>query len=388
MITELLREALSDAAATVEHVRPLTGRVRRRRRWVVPAAVTATAVTAAMAVTVVATRPGDVTRTNEGALPSEVPLAIRESRPPAHAPTASRWTLAAYTDAKYVLVGAGMGGAPVAVNDAATGKQIALVPVPPGSTGYWDTAGAGDNRTFFLTSVDYKRAIVSFYRLRLNADGHPQQLSELPRATLHNGLQGEGPQLLAATNGGTKLAYVTETGAELTVTHGGSSMTDDAEIRERIHIIDPRTGDQQAISLPQGTVIDELVWAPDGRALAFTEETPGNGLRTLDPVTGAIRHVDLGGDDGAFRAADIGSDGDIVALTYRADGNHLVWYSLATSKITRDVPLEHSHTDQAVGPTIVGDAVVVVIGNTMYRVTGTSVRTRHVGHDIDLEGTW
>jgi hypothetical protein len=77
-----------------------------------------------------------------------------------------------------------------------------------------------------------------------------------------------------------------------------------------------------------------------------------------------------------------------VALTYRADGNHLVWYSLATSKITRDVPLEHSHTDQAVGPTIVGDAAVVVIGNTMYRVTGTSVRTRHVGHDIDLEGTW
>jgi DNA-directed RNA polymerase specialized sigma24 family protein len=151
------------------------------------------------------------------------------------------------------------------------------------STGYWDTAGAGDNRTFFLTSVDYKRAIVSFYRLRLNADGHPQQLSELPRATLHNGLQGEGPQLLAATNGGTKLAYVTETGAELTVTHGGSSMSDDAKIRERIHIIDPRTGDQQAISLPQGTVIDELVWAPDGRALAFTEETPATACAPSTP---------------------------------------------------------------------------------------------------------
>jgi hypothetical protein len=65
-----------------------------------------------------------------------------------------------------------------------------------------------------------------------------------------------------------------------------------------------------------------------------------------------------------------------------------VWYSLTTLKITRDVPLAHSHTDQSVGPTITGDAVVVVVGDTMYRVTGTKVRTRHAGHYINLEGTW
>ncbi|GAB3986011.1 hypothetical protein GCM10029978_100380 [Actinoallomurus acanthiterrae] len=369
MPDDLLRDALSDAAATVtpSGVRPLTTPVRSRRRWAVPAGVVAVAAAVA-AITLITIRPSGQT------------------------PAAPRMTLAAYAGAKYVLVGAWPGGAPVSVNDAATGKQIGQVPTPRGTTGFWDAAGTGDNRTFFLTTVEPKRSLVHFYRLRLRANGTPEQLSELPQATLH-GLRGEGPHLLAVTNGGTKLAYVTATGAKATHTNDGSTLTDDSRIRARITIIDPASGDQRRIDLPQGTVADDLIWAPDGRHLAFTDET-SDGLRILDPATGTIKPIESASGGALLGGAVIAPDSmQIVALASSAGKIRLVWYSLATLKITRDVALGRVRTDApSVGPAISGNTVLMMIGDDLYRVTGIAVHKQHLKKheevDMGSEGTW
>lgn len=369
MPDDLLRDALNDAAATVTQggLRPFTAPVRSRRRWAVPVGVVAVA-TVVAAITLITIRPS------------------------AQAPAAPGMTLAAYAGAKYVLSGAIPGGSSISVNDAVTGKQIGQVPTPPGTTGFWNAAGTGDNRTFFLTTVEPKRSRVHFYRLRLRANGAPEHLAELPQATLH-GLPGEGPEgMLAATKGGTKLAYVTATGVKATRMNDGSTFTNDARIRERITIIDPASGDRQPIDLPQGTVVDELLWAPDGQHLAFSDET-SDGLRILDPATGTIKPIELASGNAVLGGGAIGLDStQIVALAYSAGKIRLVWYSLATLKITRDVVLGPFRYVPQVGPAVSGNTALMIIGHDLYQVTGTAVHKHHLkqNEDIDMDSgfTW
>jgi hypothetical protein len=366
MSDDLLRDALADAAATIApgSVRSLTAASRPRRRWAIPVGV---ATAAALALAVTAT-------------------VIRPAQPPA----APRMTLAAYAGAKYVLVGGMPPGTPVSVNNAATGKEIARVPIPRGTAGFWDAAGTGDNRTFLLTTVDVKRSLVHFHRLRLSANGIPEQLSELPKLTLH-GLPGEGPRLLAATNGGTKLAYVTESGAKVTVTNGGYSLTDDGQIRERITVIDLATGNRRAIDLQKGSVADDLTWTPDGRHLVFTAETPDHGLRILDPATGAIRPVELGSAGAQLAGAAINPDGtQIVALVFSGGKSRLVWYSLASEKIIRDLLLGSDRVGSS-STIVFGNTIVAVVGDHFYQVTGSTVleqRVRRGVIDFAPGGTW
>jgi hypothetical protein len=363
---DLLREALADAAATVtaEDVRPLTGPARRsrRRRWAIPAAVTAVA--AATAGVVIAHRPPE--------------------------PAVPRMTLAGYAGAKYVVTGGGPPGEPAWVNDAVTGRAIAQVPTPRGTTGFWDVAGTGDNRTFILNTVDTGRALVHFYRLRLSARGTPEQLSELPRATVH-GLPADGIQLLAAT--ATKLAYITATGTKTTIANGGYYVTDGPRMRERITVIDQATGDRRVIGLPRGAVAQEPIWAPDGRHLVFTAMVPDVGLRVLDPATGVIRNLEPGGRNAGFGGAAVAADSaQIVALETGGGRSRLVWYSLATLRIAREVPLgREPGITSSLGPVVSGDRVVVVVGDTVYRVVGAVVHRQHIGHgmvDLDPEGAW
>lgn len=367
MPEDLVRGALADAAATVAAgaVRPLAPAASRRRRLAAPIGAVAVA---AVALAIVA-------------------LVVRPSGHPAATP---RMTLAAYAGAKYVLTGGMPPGTPVTVNDAATGKRIAHVPVPRGTTGFWDAAGAGDDRTFFLTTVDVGQSVIRFYRLSLKADGTPALLAELPRLALH-GLPGEGPRLLAATRDRSTIAYVTESGAKLTAGNGEYSLTDDDRIRERITVIDVATGRRRAFDLPQGQVADDLTWTPDGRRLLFTAETSDTGLRVLDPATGVIRPVQLGPPGTELIGAAADSDNaHIVALVAGQGQGHVKWYSLAAGKIDRDVPLGPVHSGS---PAVVsfGDAIVAEIGGHVYKITGNTVHKRPTPRgivDLSPQSTW
>ncbi|MDL4821022.1 hypothetical protein [Actinomadura opuntiae] len=363
---DLVRGALADAAGTVtpESLRPLAAPApRRRRRLVLPIGVAAVAA-AALAV---------------------VALVARPSAPPPE----PRMSLAAYAGAEYVLVGAMPPGQPVTVRSAATGKRIVSVPSPPGTSGFWDAAGTGDDRTFVLTTVDVPRSRIHFYRLRLNADGVPQQFAEMPQAAL-DGLPGGGPEVLAATRDQSKIAYVTERGGKLSVANGGYSLTGDDRIRERINVIDVRTGERRAVELPRGNIVDKLVWTPDGRHLLFVSETP-EGVRVLDPATGKIRSLRLGPSGTVLigASADPGST-HMVALVTSGGQGHVKWYSLATGKVDRDVPLGPVRPDASamVG---FGDTIVAEIDEYLYKVTGDTVhRQRKPPGIVDLGpgSTW
>ncbi|GAA2121305.1 NHL repeat-containing protein [Actinomadura napierensis] len=365
---DLVREALADAAATVTpgSLRPLTvGAPRRRRRPVLFAVAAATAMALAIAALVI--RPSD------------------------HATEAPRMTLAAYAGAKYVLIGALPPGRPVSVTEAATGREIARIPAPRGAAGFWDAAGTGDGRTFFLTTVDVGRSLIHLYRLYLNTDGTPRTLTELPQLALH-GLPGEGPRLLAATRDKSRIAYVTESGAKLTIgKNGGYSLTDDEHIRERITVLDVATGRRRAVDLPEGQIADQLTWTLDGRRLLFTAETRGGGLRVLDAATGEIRPVPLGpaGTELIGAATDADS-GHIVALVAGRGQGHARWYSLATGKIDRDVPLGEVRPGS---PTVVafGDTIVAEIGDHLYKIANGTVHKQPIPPgvvDLSPQGAW
>jgi hypothetical protein len=82
-----------------------------------------------------------------------------------------------------------------------------------------------------------------------------------------------------------------------------------------------------------------------------------------------------------------------VALASSGGQIRLVWYSPATLKITRDVALSRLRTDGPwVGPAVSGNTVVMVIGDDLYRVTGTAVHKQHLKKneevDMDSGGAW
>lgn len=354
MSDDLLRDALGDAAATITpgELRPLTAPVRRRRRWAIAVPITVGAVLALAIVTTLI-------------------------RPSGHTPASApqRMTLASYVGAKYVLVGAASGGKPVSVHSAATGKRIAQVRTPRGTTGFWNVTGTGDNRTFFLTTYDVQRSLIHFYRLRLRENGTPEEPYELPNLTTH-GVPGLGGRMLAATDGAGKIAFVVESGAKITSGANGSSAVISKRARDRITIVDPATAGRRAISLPRGQIVEDLYWASDGRHIAFTTEMVDPGLRVLDTTTGAVHSV--GPRTGAVVSVAVDSSSThAVALVFSGGKSQLVWYSLGTRKAVRTVTLQHYHapdTPDSMGPAVSGDTVVVMVADTVYQVTGGQVR--------------
>jgi hypothetical protein len=202
-------------------------------------------------------------------------------------------------------------------------------------------------------------------------------------------MRGIGGRMLAATAGGTKLAFVTETGAKVT----SHSAVIGPRIRERVTIIDAATGARRVIALPQGEAADDLTFAPDGRHIAYTTETPErHGLRILDSAAGKVHPVAFGGAElGNVAGVD---SAHIVTLVFSAGQSRLVWYSLDTLKTTREVALSRyrfPNTPSSMGPFVSGDAVVVMVGDTVFRVSGTNVRRQHADStrtSPGRQGTW
>lgn len=353
---ELLRAALADAAGTVrqEELRPLPAPPRRRRPLFPPlAALTAAAVAVAAVVAVVLVAPWSG-HGRDGA------------RPP--------FALAAYGGADYVLDGAQPPGGPsVTIRSTDTGRAIATLPAPAGTSGFRYSADSGDNRTFVLTTADPQACTIGFYRLTLGADGRPEgPLTEM-RGTGLRQRTSEALAPLAVAPGARRIAYA---GREC----GGDSA------RGTVTVIDTVTGDRRVTRLPLPAFASDLYWAPNGRELVFQTmgEYLDRGLSTLDTSTGKVSAIRLGAGDTTLRGAAFGKDGThIVALVRDGGQNHVVWYALATKTITRRVALPPS---DPLAPTmfqVSGDRVVAMIGDHVHVVTGTKVTTHRAGEGGD-----
>src|SRR5260370_6568258 len=109
---------------------------------------------------------------------------------------------AAFSVAPYfVTIDSQRQGEPAIVTDALTGKVLASVSPPTGSTGFIGVAAADDDHTFVLAAQS-RAAAVGFYELRLGPAGRPPPAGPLPVPTRAYGGGGAG------AGGGSQLAQV------------------------------------------------------------------------------------------------------------------------------------------------------------------------------------
>ncbi|MFD0904151.1 TolB family protein [Actinomadura sediminis] len=344
---ELLRSALSDAAGAVrpEELRPLPARVPRRPRRALLAVPLAGVAAAVLAVLLVAPWSPDG----------------RDGAPP-------RFALASYAGADFVVMGPWPPGAPSAmVRKADTGRTVATVRAPEGSSGFRDSADSGDNRTFVLTTADPEACLVRFHRLALNADGAPAEPPAELAGTALRQRMGEGPGQLAVSPGLRRIAYAGRDCGDA----GGGNVT----------VVDTATGERRVTPLPPRALASSLRWAPDGRELVF--QTMGDyletELRTLDAETGRLGTVSLGGGDATLHGAAFDEDGAHVTALVRDGGrNRIVWYSMTGKRVTRQVDLHASEPDAPTTFEAAGARIVVRIDDRVSVIAGTKVTTRRI----------
>lgn len=97
-------------------------------------------------------------------------------------------------------------------------------------------------------------------------------------------------------------------------------------------------------------------------------------LRTLDTRTGELGTISLGSGEAELHgAAFIGDGTHIAALVRSGRQNRVVWYSMATEKITRQVPLAPSAPDASSMFEAAGNRIVVLIDDRVSVITGTKV---------------
>ncbi|MEU4573470.1 hypothetical protein [Nonomuraea sp. NPDC023979] len=148
---------------------------------------------------------------------------------------------------------------PPSVHDAATGRFIAAVPLPPGVESSWKLgAAAPDNRTFLFSGTS--PAGTRFFRVRLGDDGRPGAPELVPDTGAR--VPGVVPAL-ALSHDGSRFAF-----ADLVP--GGSvvSVVEVTTGRRR----DWHSGD---------ALVTGLSWAPDGRSLAVVSSPQGLGVLDL-----------------------------------------------------------------------------------------------------------
>ena len=134
-------------------------------------------------------------------------------------------------------------GEPAIVTDALTGKVLASVPPPTGSTGFIGVAAADDDHTFVLAAQS-RTSAVGFYELRLGPTGQPRPVVPLPVPALAYG------GAFAVSADGSKLAIATATAKSA-----------------GIEVVSLASGGVRAWDAPSGHVTD-LSWS-GSRSLAF-----------------------------------------------------------------------------------------------------------------------
>ncbi|WP_449062446.1 WD40 repeat domain-containing protein [Planomonospora algeriensis] len=149
-----------------------------------------------------------------------------------------------------------------AVHDAATGRFLTEIPLPPGVPSAWQRlAAAPDNRTFALAGWTGPDAPLRLFLVTLDDDGRPGEPVVVPGPD--DGLR--APLLdLALSRDGTRLAYAVPT-------RGGT----------RVSVVDTATGQRRDWVTTTPGLIAGLSWAPDGRQVAMTLSNWGVGVIDL-----------------------------------------------------------------------------------------------------------
>ncbi|MBG0824216.1 hypothetical protein HS048_26260 [Planomonospora sp. ID91781] len=148
------------------------------------------------------------------------------------------------------------------VHDAATGRFIAAVPLPPGVLSSWDLlAAAPDNRTFVLSGWTGPEDPIRFFRITLDQDGRPGEPVPVPG---FEGDQGSG-YAVALSPDATRLAY-----GDLGDSEGGT-----------VSVVDLATGLRRDWRVRRPLAVHGLSWAPDGRRIALTVSRWGVGVLDL-----------------------------------------------------------------------------------------------------------
>jgi hypothetical protein len=157
----------------------------------------------------------------------------------------------------------GHAGVPAVVRRSANGSVVARVSAPAGKIFGW-VAAASDGRTFVLSAN--QGAAVSFYRLRLAADGKPRPLTALP-FTLHQATAGEKAGYVMTGMG------LSPGGMELAVALQSASVIQSARpagtARAAIEVAPLSTGRWHVWTAPAKVGIGDLSWENGGRKLAY-----------------------------------------------------------------------------------------------------------------------
>jgi hypothetical protein len=156
----------------------------------------------------------------------------------------------------------GHAGVPAVVRRSANGAVVARVSAPAGKIFGW-VAAASDGRTFVLSANH--GAVVSFYRLRLAADGKPRPLTALP-FTLRQATAGEKAGYVITGMG------LSPGGMELAVALQSASVTPaepTGTARAAIEVALLSTGRWHVWTAPAKVVIGNLSWENGGRKLAY-----------------------------------------------------------------------------------------------------------------------
>ncbi|WP_199537519.1 PD40 domain-containing protein, partial [Spongiactinospora gelatinilytica] len=177
-----------------------------------------------------------------------------------------------------------------AVHDAATGKLIAEVPLPPGVTTSWQyVAAARDNRTFAVSTLTRPGGKVRYIVVRLDDHGRAAKTLLVPGDVDH-------AYKVALSADGSRLAFANF---------------------DRVSIVDVVTGQRRDWN-SSSNMISGLAWSPDGRRLAFAASR--HGLGVLDP---ARPETDL------IAASTIVKPHDgmphLSSVAYSADGRSLIY---------------------------------------------------------------
>jgi len=250
-IQDRLTDAMNAAADTVREaeLRPLTGRSRRWRQtaWAAP-------VTAAAAVILVI---GLVVSLSSGLFGTHRPGGSAHLPAPPH-----RFYLAT-----------GIGSWQTTVRSTATGKAVAVVPVPsPGTTGSLSPALAtAGNGTFYIAAFQHGLPGEQIYRFRLTAAGHVTGFARVPGGSLRSGWAADA---LAASPDGSMLAV----GAYDQRYHRHNGLLSGASRSDQLIVINTSTGAQRIWrgGSPAGGYryfrVGSLSWTGDSRELAVLGE--------------------------------------------------------------------------------------------------------------------
>ncbi|MFP3964157.1 hypothetical protein SMC26_17690 [Actinomadura fulvescens] len=172
------------------------------------------------------------------------------------------------------VVGVRRSGTALVVRDIRTGDDVGLPVAAPQGQRFQRIASGGDGSYVVAAKTASK---VTFQRLSLDKNGHPEALAEIPRVAV-TGVSTPWSDL-AVTADGDKIAYVTYRGA-----------------RSRLDVISVGTGQRKTWTTKAAARLSSLSWAGD--TLSFVWNPVRKVKGKLVEIRHQVRTLDTGGPAG------------------------------------------------------------------------------------------